>query len=119
MQTIKRTKTYIIDIDGTICSNDNYEEGNYRKCYPLKDRIKVINQLYSKGNTIIYFTARGMGRHKGNAFNAYNEFHELTKKQLDKWGVKYNKLILGKPSGDVYIVDKGIKADDFFTDEAR
>ena len=116
MQTIKRTKTYVVDIDGTICS---LTDGNYRKAIPNKERIEKINQLYLKGNTIIYFTARGMGRHKGNVFNAYNEFYELTKKQLDKWGVKHSKLILGKPSGDIYIDDKGIKADDFFTDEAR
>ena len=40
-----------------------------------------------------------------------------TKQQLEKWGVKYHKLFLGKPSGDIYIDDKGIKDEDFFGNE--
>ena len=30
---------------------------------------------------------------------------------------KYHQLILGKPSGDVYVDDKGIKDGDFFANE--
>jgi len=33
---------------------------------------------------------------------------------LRKWGLEYHKLIMGKPAGDVYIDDKGVRADDFF-----
>ena len=32
----------------------------------------------------------------------------LTLKQLKKWGVKYNQLIMGKPSFDLYIDDKNL-----------
>ena len=38
----------------------------------------------------------------------------LTEEQLERWGVKYHQLFLGKPSGDIYIDDKGIKDEDFF-----
>ena len=38
----------------------------------------------------------------------------MTKKQLDNWGINYHSLFLGKPSGDFYIDDKGIKDEDFF-----
>ena len=34
--------TYVIDIDGTICSNTN---GNYEDAKPIVDRIKLINKL--------------------------------------------------------------------------
>jgi hypothetical protein len=114
---ITRTKTYVVDIDGTICSV--VTDGDYRKAEPIKERIEMLNNLHSEGNTIIYFTARGMGRHLGDRFQAYNEFYDLTQRQLDKWGAKHHRLILGKPSGDIYIDDKGTNADDFFTDEIR
>ena len=36
---------------------------------------------------------------------------------LYDWGAKYHQLFLGKPSGDFYIDDKGIKDKDFFADK--
>ena len=37
---------------------------------------------------------------------AHRRFYKLTKKQRD-WGVKHHGLFMGKPSGDIYIDDKG------------
>ena len=105
--------TYVIDIDGTICSNTN---GNYEDAKPIVDRIKVINKLYDEGNRIIFLTARGMGRYSNNRSLAESEFWTFTRKQLEGWGIKFHHLLLGKPSGDIYIDDKGIKDEDFFTD---
>ena len=81
---------------------------------PFRDRINKINQLYSEGNTIIFQTARGMGRSKNSPAFAYAKFFELTQDQLKKWGVKYHSLFLGKPAGDIYVDDKGINDEDFF-----
>ena len=81
---------------------------------PKKERIKKINSLYDSGNTIIYFTARGMGRFSDNAELAIKSFKKLTQNQLSNWGCKYHQLILGKPSGDFYIDDKAINDKDFF-----
>ena len=41
-------------------------------------------------------------------------FENLTQKQLQEWGVKYHELFMGKPCGDLYIDDKGIKDEEFF-----
>ena len=107
-------KTYVIDIDGTIC---DWEEGrDYTLANPYPERIKVINKLYDKGNTIKYFTARGMGRFAGRSDKAIESFYAITESQLDRWGCKYHKLILGKPSADYYIDDKGLSAYEFFGD---
>ena len=106
------SKTYVVDIDGTIC---DWEAGrDYTLANPLPERIKEINKLYDKGNTIKYFTARGMGRYAGRSDKAIESFYAITESQLDRWGCKYHELILGKPSGDVYIDDKGIDANEFF-----
>jgi len=105
--------TYIFDIDGTICLNEN---SDYENSTPLHGRIDKVNQLYDEGHTIIFQTARGMGRSGNSVAYAHQAFYEVTRNQLESWGVKYHALFLGKPAGDVYVDDKGIKDEDFFTD---
>ena len=105
---------YVFDIDGTICAKKAGEE--YDKSFPLKDRISFINRLYEKGNNITYFTARGMGRHNNNQLLAIQQFYSMTENQLKSWGAKYHNLILGKPSADLYVDDKGVKDEHFFRD---
>ena len=108
------SKTYVIDIDGTIC---DWQAGrDYTLASPFPERIRQINNLYVKGNTIKYFTARGMGRYAGRSDKAIESFYAITESQLDRWGCKYHELILGKPAGDVYIDDKGTDANEFFKD---
>jgi len=104
---------FVIDIDGTIC---NLPAGvsDYALSVPMTDRIKHVNSLYEAGHTIVYFTARGMGRTEGKASKSYELFYELTKAQLEDWGAKHHELILGKPAGDVYIDDKAVNATSFF-----
>ncbi len=104
--------TYVVDIDGTICTKT--KDGTYRDAKPKHKRIQKINSLYDEGHEIIYYTARGMGRYQNSAPPAFREFYLFTMNQLDSWGVKYHRLMLGKPAGDVYVDDKGIKDEDFF-----
>ena len=104
-------KTYVFDIDGTICNSAN---GDYENALPMQNRINKINSLYDEGNKIIFSTARGMGRYRNAADLAYAAFYDLTIKQLEDWGVKYHYLFMGKPSGDYYVDDKGVSDEDFF-----
>lgn len=103
--------TYVFDIDGTICTLTN---GDYRTATPYESRIDKINKLYDEGNVITLYTARGMGRTNNCQHTAEKLFLELTKKQLQDWGIKYHHFYMGKPSGDIYIDDKGKKDEDFF-----
>lgn len=103
---------YVIDIDKTICYYPTTED--YQNAVPLNSRIEKINKLYEQGHTVIYYTARGMGRTEDNLSMAIDLFYEFTENQLKSWGAKYNKLVLGKPAGDYYIDDKGINDKDFF-----
>ena len=104
--------TYCFDIDGTICSPRT--DGHYELAVPWDDRIAVINQLYDEGHRIIFSTARGMGRYKGNRRFAEDHFYKFTVDQLHAWGVKYHELHLGKIHADIFVDDKGMKDSDFF-----
>ena len=108
---------YCIDIDGTICTPTVGRD--YHKAEPWMDRIGVLNKLYDEGHYIIYFTARAMGRfseepHSIASVKAEGVLFDLTRDQLDEWGVKYHELIMGKPHADYFIDDKGINSDEFF-----
>ncbi len=96
-----------VDIDDTICYyNDINASLNYNNAIPYFDRIEKINKLYNEGNTIVYWTARGT--------KTGIDWYNITLKQLNKWGCKYNELKMGKPVYDLFIDDKNIKSDTFF-----
>ena len=102
---------YVFDIDGTICNNT---DGRYHDAKPHTQRINKINKLFEEGNIIIFHTARGMGSSNNNAIEAHNKWYAITEAQLKNWNVKYHLLVMGKPSGDLYIDDKGINDEKFF-----
>ena len=103
---------FVFDIDGTICTTT---DGNYSNAKPMIDRIEKNNNLFDDNHVIIYQTARGMGRTNNNVLKSYELFYDLTKKQLDEWGVKYHDLFLGKPAADMYVDDKGVSDVEFYT----
>ncbi len=109
------TKTYVFDLDGTLCTNT---DGNYSEAKPIIERIDLVNQLFKSGNRIVIYTARGMGRFSNNGELASLSFKLLTEEQLNSWGVRFHDLFLGKPSGDMYIDDKAISDLDFFKIES-
>ena len=104
-----KLKTICFDIDNVICRTNFKKE--YSKSKPIKKNIKLINEIYNEGYNVILYTARYMGRFNGNISKVKKEIKPLTIKQLNKWGVKYNKIYFGKPSFDLFIDDKSL----FFT----
>ena len=70
--------TYVFDIDGTICAKDKFEDTDYESSKPIKDRVAVVNKLYDEGHTIIFQTARGMGRFNNDASKAIEMFYDFT-----------------------------------------
>ena len=97
------TLKYVVDIDNTICRT---EGSNYTKSVPLFNRIGLINDLYRRGNYIIYYTARGS--------NSGKDWSELTRKQLHEWGCMYDELRFGKLAYDVWIDDKAVNSEVYF-----
>jgi glycerol-3-phosphate cytidylyltransferase len=103
-------KIYCFDLDETLCRNS---EKDYPNSTPVVDMIDKVNYLYEQGNIIKIFTARGMGKFSGDVDKVNDAYYELTKSQLEKWGVKYHELYLGKQSFDYFIDDKNLTIDQF------
>lgn len=97
-------KTFVIDIDGTLCSNT---EGDYEKAIPNFEMIQKVNILQFLGHKIVLFTARGS--------TTGIDWRKTTETQLANWEVKYDDLIFGKPYGDFYVDDKHLTFESFLT----
>jgi hypothetical protein len=95
-------KVFVIDIDGTICSQDG---ANYQNAEPFPSVIRKVNKLYDAGHKIIFFTARGS--------TTGTDWRKLTLEQLKLWGVRYHQLELGKPFGHYYVDDKSMSPREF------
>ena len=98
-------KIICIDIDNTLCKTF---KNRYSKSTPYKKIIKKVNSLYEQGHYIKIFTSRYMGRNKENVSKVKKIGYASTYKQLISWNLKFNELIMGKPSFDILIDDKSI-----------
>jgi hypothetical protein len=111
---------FVFDIDDTICTSESKDGAHkdYKDAKPIVSRIQVINKLWNEGHSITFFTARGMGRYDGDVHQVYANFYEFTFDQLTSWGVHFDRLIMGKPSADVYVDDKGISDKEYFNEKS-
>lgn len=92
-----KDKVIFVDIDGTLCEtspNANYDRVKYDP-----ELIAKLNELH-KNNTIVLWTARGTTTGVDSS--------ELTKAQLNAYGVKYDYLRFGKPNYSFFIDDKSL-----------
>lgn len=84
----------IIDLDGTICSEEKTFSRSMAK--PLPGAKKTLSKLKEQGHIIIIYSAR-----------SWNEY-EITIKWLNDNQIPYDQVILGKPIGDYWIDDRAI-----------
>jgi hypothetical protein len=84
-------KNYLIDIDGTITDDiPNEEPWRMETSLPYKGSVEMINGWYDEGHIITFFTSR------------LEEHREVTETWLNKFGYKYNGLLMNKPRGGNY-----------------
>lgn len=89
----------IIDLDGTICTEEKTFSRSLSK--PIEGAIESINKLHDEGHTIIIYSAR-----------SWQEY-EMTSHWLRLHKVKHDQLVMGKPIGDVWIDDRAIEFTDW------
>jgi hydroxymethylpyrimidine pyrophosphatase-like HAD family hydrolase len=93
--------TLVIDIDDTLLL---YPERDYTlplkgyaDAYANDEEIDLLNYYKSKGHTIILHTGRNWDK------------YEFTKHQLERFGIQYDELVMGKPQG-IYVDIDSIKS---------
>ena len=101
----KKIKIICFDLDNVLCETP---KSLYKESKPIKKAIAFANSLYAKGFYIKIFTSRFMGRNNDKVSKAKKQGYKFTKKQLLNWRLKYDELILGKPSYDLFIDDKNL-----------
>ncbi len=93
---VPRPKRLVVDIDGVIA--EAVADLDYDAAGPMGDNIARVNALHAAGCTIVLFTARGSATGR--------DWSDVTRKQLESWGVRYDELLFGKPPADYYIDDR-------------
>lgn len=87
-----------VDIDGILTIET--EGWDYRNRTPHKETIRKVNLLFAQGHEIILFSARHI------------EDEDTTKRWLERHGVDYHCLQLGKIKYDIFVDDKAVSSID-------
>lgn len=88
-----------VDIDGVLTVET--KGWYYSQRTAQMSVIDKINEHYDKGDMIILYSSR------------YEKDRLITEKWLEEHGVRYNKLMLGKPKFDLYIDDISMRPKEF------
>jgi CMP-N,N'-diacetyllegionaminic acid synthase len=95
-ETARRVRRLVVDIDGVLAAAST--DPDYSKAEPMTANIAALNALHGAGCEIVIYTARGSA--------TGIDWADVTRAQLQRWGVRYDELRFGKPHADVYIDDR-------------
>lgn len=91
-----RPRRLVVDIDGVLA--EAVASLDYARAGPIQENLDRVNALYDAGCEIILFTARGTATGQ--------DWEEVTRGQMARWGLRYHELHFGKPAADYYIDDR-------------
>jgi len=113
-------QTFIIDIDGTLCTSPQLEDGSfdYPNAEPITAVINRVNEMYDAGHTVVLSTARGMRTYEGNVKKIKEKVLPVLEEWLKVHGVKYHRLDVGKSWGDnpIYVDNRNLSVKSFALD---
>jgi len=104
--------TLVMDLDGTICEQTSGGE-DYFSAKPIRVVIDKMKEFRLNGWSIIIYTARFMNRYGGDSTKIPFDYYARTEWWLKDNDVPFDKLVFGKPAGDIYVDDKGMRPDEF------
>ena len=93
---LQRPKTFFIDIDGVILKQgDNWPLKTYdqRAFEAIPGSVKIINELFTAGHTIVLTTARA------------EPYRTATEYQLQRIALQYDTLLMGLPTGQRVLIN--------------
>ncbi len=101
-------KTVAFDLDDTLCTRKQQEGGpeKYKTCKPIPKMINIMNECHNSGYRVKVYTSRGMTYFNGDICLIAHYLYDITLKQLENWGAKFDELIMGKVHFELLIDDK-------------
>lgn len=91
-------KTLSIDFDDTLCNRLTNQ--------PIQGAVEALKQLKSEGFTLLISSSRMNPE-------LWGELVKFREKEITDWmqqyGIPYDRIVLYKPSADVYIDDKALR----------
>lgn len=112
---IRRERAIVMDIDGTLCAKKASDQ-DYLDVSPREDVMATLRAYRANGFYIILATSRNMNTHNGNIGLINATTLKTLMAWLDKHGVPYDEIHVGKPwsgKGGFYVDDKAIRPDEF------
>jgi len=82
----------LIDIDGTICTEERPFDRPLAQ--PLPGALESVSRFVQDGHTVVLWTARGWDQYR------------VTKTWLDEHHFQYDQLLMGKPIANLIIDDR-------------
>lgn len=93
METIKKTPTIFVDIDGTLVKYRKFSELKDSVLTPIQDVIDFINNQYKSGSVIVITTARP------------EIFRHFTVLELNELSINYHQLLMGCGRGPRVVIN--------------
>lgn len=102
----------VIDLDGVICPV-RQEHQEYAELEPITGAVERLHELRKAGHYIIIQTARHMKTCDGNVGRVMQRLGKVTLDWLECHNVEYDEIFFGKPNGEIYLDDRGLRFEDW------
>ncbi|WP_110630658.1 HAD hydrolase family protein [Salinicola salarius] len=106
-------KNIVCDLDDTICTT---VAGDYKNSLPNVKVVSRLREYRAAGFKIIIATSRNMRTYEGNLGKINANTLPVIIEWLERHGVPYDELYVGKPwcgQEGFYIDDKAVRPDEF------
>jgi capsule biosynthesis phosphatase len=107
LDLVKPKLRICFDLDNTLVTYPTIIN-DYNSVMPIEKNIALLNLLKDEGHEIIIYTARRMTTHNNNVGKVIKDIALTTINTLEKFQIRYDELIFGKPIADVYIDDRAM-----------
>lgn len=102
----------VIDLDDTLSKTENRDYEHSQPIQSVIDKLDEVRATFPNVEVVLH-TARGMNSCKGNVEMAEKKNRPAIERFLQRYGIKVDRIIFGKPLGDLYIDDKAMAAHNF------
>lgn len=96
------------DLDGTICETKKPGQ-DYANVSPLPGAVEALQDWKFRGHTIIIYTARNMVTYQDNLGQIIAKQVPIIVEWLNKHGIPFDEIIVGKPHADIFVDDAAYK----------